>query len=129
MVQTGVDATGKPVYEENTTPIPMKDINAYWYHVNNGPNSWENIILPKDFLKLRDVTLSYRLPGSVAQKISASNISISLIARNLLLWVPQRNTFVDPELTNLGNDLPGELGEFGGAPSFKAFGAALRISF
>jgi TonB-linked SusC/RagA family outer membrane protein len=129
VVQTGTDAQGKPVYAENTTPIDVNKINAYWYNSSNAPHSYELVLLPKDFLKLRDITLTYRFPSSVAQKIRAQNISISVIGRNFLLWVPKKNTFIDPEISNLGNDLVGELGEEGGSPTFKAYGAALRITF
>jgi len=129
VVQTGTDAQGKPIYAENTIPIDVNKTNSYWANVNNPAHSYDLVILPKDFLKLRDVTLTYRLPSSVAQKIRAQNISISVIGRNFLLWVPTKNTFIDPEITNLGNDLTGELGEFGGSPTYKAYGAALRITF
>ena len=129
VVQTGVDAQGKPVYAENTTPITMANYYAYWYHTSNKAQSWDNMILPKDFLKLRDVTLSYRLPAAWAKKISAQNVSISVIARNLLLWVPQKNSFIDPEVTNLGNDLIGEFGEQAASATTKSFGASLKVSF
>jgi hypothetical protein len=129
VIQTGVDAQGKPIYAENTTPITMANYYAYWYHTSNKAQSWDNIILPKDFLKLRDITLSYRLPAAWAKKISAQNVTISLIGRNILLWVPQKNSFIDPEVTNLGNDLIGEFGEQATSATTKSFGAALKFNF
>ena len=129
VVQTGTDAQGKPVYVENTTPVDVTNFNSYFYHTSNSVQSWENTILRKDFLKLRDITLSYRLPVSWARKISASNASISVLARNLLLWVPQENTFIDPEVTNLGNDLVGEFGEQASSATTKSYGVVLRVNF
>lgn len=129
VVQTGTDAGGKPIYAENTTPVDMNHFDDYWYHTNNPALSWENTILPKDFLKLRDITLSYRLPKAWAQGIRAQNISLSVIGRNFLIWVPQKNTFIDPEVTNLGNDLIGEFGEQATSATSKFYGAALRITF
>jgi TonB-linked SusC/RagA family outer membrane protein len=129
VVQTGVDATGKPVYEENTTPIDMANYNAYFYHNNNKAFNWDMMILPKDFVKLRDVTLTYRLPSAWAQKIKAANISISAVGRNFLLWVPQKNTFIDPEVTNLGNDLIGEFGEQASSATTKSYGVVLKVNF
>ena len=128
VVQDGVDATGKPVYKENTTPIDMTNINSYWYHTTNQPHSWENTILPKDFLKLRDVTLSYRLPSSWTNRLGLQGIVLSAIGRNFLLWVPQKNTFIDPEVTNLGNDLLGEFGEQAASATTKSWGASLKIN-
>ena len=129
VVQNGVDASGKPIYEENTIPIDMANVNSYWYHTSNKPFALSQSILPKDFVKLRDITLTYRLPASWARRISASNVSISFVGRNFLLWVPQKNTFIDPEITNLGNDLIGEFGEQAASPTTKSYGAALRINF
>lgn len=129
VVQTGTDATGKPIYAENTVAITPGNMDNYWYHSVNQPHSWEYIILPKDFVKLRDVTLSYRLPSGWANKIKANNIVISAIARNFILWVPEKNTFIDPEVTNLGNDLAGEFGEQGSGPTTRQYGLSLRVNF
>ncbi|HVG41696.1 MAG TPA: TonB-dependent receptor, partial [Chitinophagaceae bacterium] len=129
VVETGVDATGKPIYAENTTVIDVTNFNSYWYHTSNDAAAWERMILPKDFLKLRDLTLTYRLPAAWAQKINSNNISISAIARNFLIWVPQKNTFIDPEITNLGNDLIGEFGEQAASPTTKSVGVALKVNF
>jgi TonB-linked SusC/RagA family outer membrane protein len=123
-----VDGSGKPVYEENTILITPEKMDNYWYQ-DNAPNSWENIILPKDFLKLRDVTLSYRLPTAWSSKVRAQNIVLSAIARNFLLWTPQKNTTIDPEITNLGNDFIGEFGEQAGSATTKAYGVSLRVNF
>jgi TonB-linked SusC/RagA family outer membrane protein len=129
VVQTGTDAQGKPIYAENTTPIDMDHYYSYWYHSSVDNLSWQQVILPKDFLKLRDITLTYRLPQAWAGKISAQNISISALARNILLWVPRENVFIDPEATNLGNDLTGEFGEQATSPTQKSFGVSLKVNF
>jgi hypothetical protein len=78
---------------------------------------------------LRDITLTYRLPVKWANKISANNASLSVLVRNLLLWVPKENTFIDPEVTNLGNDLVGEFGEQASSATTKSYGVSLRINF
>ncbi len=129
VIETGVDANNKPVYAENTSPIDVNNYNSYWYHTTNQVNSWENTILPKDFIKLRDITLSYRLPVDWAKKVGANNIVFSAIGRNFLIWVPQKNTFIDPESTNLGNDLVGEFGEQATSASTKSYGVSLKINF
>jgi hypothetical protein len=103
-------------------------MDNYWYQ-DNAPHSWENIILPKDFLKLRDVTLSYRLPSTWSGKIRAQNIIVSAIGRNFLLWTPQKNTTIDPEITNLGNDFIGEFGEQAASATTKSYGISLRVNF
>lgn len=129
VVQNGVDVNGKPVYAENTTPIDVTNYNSYYYHTSNKGFSWDNMILPKSFIKLRDVTLTYTLPKSWASKIKAENVSVTLVGRNFLLWTPSKNTFIDPEISDLGNDLISEFGEQAAAPSTKSFGVALKIGF
>jgi hypothetical protein len=107
----------------------MSNYYTYWYHTSNKPHAWEHIILPKDFLKLRDITLSYRLPAAWTKRISAQNVTVSFIGRNILIWVPQENSFIDPEVTNLGNDLIGEFGEMATGATTKSFGVALKVNF
>jgi len=123
------DGNGHSSYVENTTYIPKDDYYDYWYPTKNKGLAYYQRIFDKSFLKLRDVTLSYRLPQAYASKIKASNIAISVYGRNFLLWTPKANMYVDPEGSNQGNDLAGELGEFRAAPLSKQYGVALKISF
>ncbi|HVG15499.1 MAG TPA: SusC/RagA family TonB-linked outer membrane protein [Chitinophagaceae bacterium] len=125
----GVDAAGKPKYKENITPIDMDHFYSYWYHSSVDNLSWQQVILPKDFFKLRDITLTYRLPQRWVGRIKAQGVSVSALARNLLIWVPSENTFVDPEATNLGNDILGEFGEQAAAPTQKSYGVVLKVNF
>lgn len=49
-----------------------------------------------DYIKLREIALSYRFPKVIAQKIMLENIDISIYSRNIMLWT--KNTFnIDPE--------------------------------
>jgi outer membrane receptor protein involved in Fe transport len=129
VVQTGTDAAGKPVYAENTTPVDMHEWDTYWGTSQNKGYTYGNIVVPKSFLKLRDVTLSYTLPRGWASAIKAQSISLSLIGRNFLLWVPKENLFMDPEVSDIGNDFTSEFGEVAASPAVKSFGASLRIGF
>ncbi len=129
VIQTGTDAAGKPVYAENTHPVDMTNWDTYWGTAQNKGFTYGNLVVPKSFLKLRDVTLSYSLPRAWAGRIKAQNISVSLIGRNFLIWVPKENIFMDPEVTDIGNDFTSEFGEVAASPSIKSFGASLRIGF
>lgn len=129
VVQTGVDGNGKPIYEENTTPIDVTNYNSYWYHTTNKGFAYNNMLLPKSFLKLRDVTLSYTLPKRWSGKIKAQTATVSLIGRNFLLWTPKENMFVDPEVSDIGNDFLSEFGEVAAAPATKSYGVSLKLTF
>ena len=129
VVQVGSDTDGKPIYEENTTPITESTYDSYWYPTSNLALTYHQRIIDRSFLKLRDISLSYRLPKSWATKIGSSNLSVTVYGRNLMLWTPASNSYIDPEASNLGNDLTSQLGEFRTAPTSKAFGVALKASF
>jgi len=125
------DGAGNISYVENTVPIAgsSNNWNLYYNQTYGGGNFERAFMFDKSFVKLRDVVLSYNLPKKLISKISISNAVISLSGRNLLLWTPSDNTFVDPELTTFGNDLAADYGEYGATPSTRTFTASLKITF
>lgn len=129
VVQTGVDGQGKPTYEPNTTPILESNYDSYWYPTSNIALTYQQRIVDRSFFKLRDIALAYSLPENWASKIHSNNLSLTVYARNLLLWLPADNPYIDPEASNLGNDLTSQLGEFRAAPTNVQFGVALKASF
>ena len=129
VVQNGVDAQGKPVYVENTTPITENSLQDFFPEGNNPALAYGNDIIDRSFLKLRDVSLSYALNDKIASKIRMRNLSLTVYARNLLLWTPAANMYIDPEASNFGNDLSSQFGEFETAPISKQFGVALKANF
>ncbi|MGL5920668.1 MAG: SusC/RagA family TonB-linked outer membrane protein, partial [Bacteroidales bacterium] len=100
----------------------------YW---NNGQNTamFNQWVLPKDYFKLRELTISYNFPKRILAKTPFSAVQVSLIGRNLFMWTAKRNNFVDPESTNYGNDINSELGEFATAPTTRTFGGGLKVTF
>jgi TonB-linked SusC/RagA family outer membrane protein len=129
VVQTGVDGSGKPVYEPNQTPLLESNYDSYWYPTSNIATTYQQRIIDRSFLKLRDIAVSYKLPVAWASKIHSNNVSLTGYVRNLLLWLPADNPYIDPEASNLGNDLTSQLGEFRTAPTNVQFGVALKASF
>ncbi|MEO6960578.1 MAG: SusC/RagA family TonB-linked outer membrane protein, partial [Puia sp.] len=135
-VNAVVDGSGKTSYVENSTFIGNAtgsgQSDTYYNYFNNPANIgslYQSTIFDRSFLKLRDVNIAYRLPARWASKIGSSNASISIYGRNFLLWVPKSNIYVDPEATNYGNDLSGNLGEFATGPLAKTYGVALKLTF
>ena len=128
-VVASTDASGKTTYSENKTAIDQANYGNYFYPTSNPGTSYSYRIFDKSFLKMRDITLSYKLPVSWISRIKANQMTVGIYARNLLLWTPSANMYVDPEGTNLGNDLAGELGEFRAAPTSKSLGVMLKVTF
>jgi TonB-linked SusC/RagA family outer membrane protein len=124
-----VDANGKSTYSENTIPIGEGLIDDYNYHSSNKAMAYKNRILDKSFLKLREITLGYTLPKTFTSKFKASQATVSIFSRNIILWLPKDNRTIDPELSSYGFGLGSEFGEFRTGPSTMNFGASLKVSF
>jgi len=121
-----VDVDGNVVgYEENTIPVDRAHMDDFYN--NGGLRAGENPIIDKSFVKLRNLSLSYNLPSKLIDKLPLKGASISLIGTNLLLWTPEDNSFVDPEISTFGNDIAGMFGEFSGTPSTRTFSISLGL--
>ena len=56
--------------------------------------------MPGDFLRWRELSLTYIAPQTMAQKAGASDLQITLSARNFKLW--SKYPGVDPEVNVYG---------------------------
>ena len=134
-VNAVTDAAGNTTYVENKTYVGASGNSQsdtyyeYFYHTTNPGGSYQQRIFDRSFLKLRDINLTYNLPAKWASKIRANNASIGVYGRNFLLWTPKANVYIDPEATNLGNDLSGQMGEFATAPLTHSYGFILKLNF
>jgi len=101
----------------------------YWNYSTNNKGLEGNAVLPRTYVKLREVSFSYTLPKSLLAKTPLTNAQISIIGKNLLMWTAAKNNFVDPDATNYGNDITSNFGEFSSAPSVRNIGASLKLNF
>lgn len=111
-------------YVENEVPISME--NYYRFY---GDNVMENELIDRSFVKLRELSVSYSLPAKAIAKTPFTNIAFSLTGRNLFLWTPVSNQYVDPETTSFGTGIEAEFGEFSTAPSTRSIGVGLKLGF
>lgn len=114
-------------YVTNTTPVSRTDVYTY-YGGSTSPNEY-NHVLPKTFFKLRNVSLTYSVPKSFLAKMPIRVASVGVFGRNLILWTPKGNHFVDPEANTFGTSLKNLYGEFAAGPSTATYGAQLNLSF
>lgn len=115
-------------YVENNIPVNIRNTMNAWYNDSNNPYMGDSNIISKSFLKLRDVNITYQLPGKWFQQLPISGASLSLVGRNLLMWTPDQGV-LDPETTNYGNDITSEFGEYYAAPSVRSFGGSIKLTF
>jgi len=66
------------------------------------PFSGLNHIEPADFIRWRELSVSYDLPSAIASKIQAEDVSLTLAGRNLKLWTTAGYRGVDPESNEVG---------------------------
>ncbi|SMO52583.1 SusC/RagA family TonB-linked outer membrane protein [Fodinibius sediminis] len=66
------------------------------------PFSGLNTIQQADFLRLREVSLTYNISDEWAEKLKVRNLSVTASGRNLWLW--SKYPGVDPEVNAIGRD-------------------------
>ncbi|TGD57081.1 SusC/RagA family TonB-linked outer membrane protein [Flavobacterium humi] len=115
-------------YDENTTPVSLTNYVDYWNPSNN-PGIEQGHVIDKTFVRLRDASLTYNFPSKLVDKMGMSNISFTVYGKNLALWTPDENPYIDPELSTFGDGLLSEQGEFGANPSQRSYGASIKLTF
>ncbi len=81
-------------YKEN-----LGNEGTLWGTFNSFDTSWnfpQASILPADFIKLREVTLTYNLPAKVLNALRIKGLAVSVYSRNIMLWTKARLN-IDPE--------------------------------
>jgi TonB-linked SusC/RagA family outer membrane protein len=120
----GVNASGNP----NTIQISATQA-FYGNGITNGAAA-EAAIYDATFIKLREASLSYNLPGKLLSKTPFGAISISLSGTNLWYYAPNFPKYVhfDPEAsaTGVGN---GRGFEALTGPSARRYGASIKVTF
>ncbi len=126
IVPNSVVDNGDGTYSENINPVSRADVFTYWGSILAAE---ENHVVDRSYFKLRNVSLTYNIPTKVSDIVKVNNASLTVFGRNLALWTPEENNFVDPEGSTYGTGLAGQLGEFGGLPTSASYGVALNLSF
>jgi len=124
-VRQVVDGGGNVTFVENTTAIDSEHWDDYYRATAND----RDLVIDKSFIKLREVTLGYSLPKKLISKTPFNNLSLTLVGRNLLLFTPESNQYIDPEVSTFGTDLNSQFGEFSSNPTTRSLGLTLRAKF
>ncbi|WP_343616231.1 SusC/RagA family TonB-linked outer membrane protein [Flavobacterium sp.] len=122
------DATGNITYAENTVPMTTNKVTSFW-NTSSNPGIEAGHVIDKTFIRLRDLFLTYSVPTTLTQKLKITNASVSVYGKNLFMWTPGANPYVDPELSTYGDGLLSEAGEFATNPSQRSYGASLKVTF
>lgn len=79
------------------------------------------------FVKLKNLSLGYSLPGGVLEKIHAKQLRIYITAQNILTWTSYSG--LDPEVNFYDNDNTKQGIDYGAYPGSKSFLAGLSVTF
>jgi len=126
VINSGVVNVGteeSPVYEENTKILSAYERNLIY--VNDlGQNYAPDGLHKNDYIKLRELSLSYSLPKDIVSKMGMQKMTVSFIARNLF-YLYKTIPNLDPE-SALGTDSWVENSAY---PTATSIGMGLNISF
>ena len=114
----GQDNDGNNIYAPNDIMISGKDAQGYLSYINNIS---EAAIFDASYLKLREISLSYRFVDRPKFGLSAN-----VFARNILLWSGHKG--FDPESSQGNNNMSGGFERFS-LPASSSFGAGLTFNF
>ena len=120
IVVDGVVETSPGVYEPNTTVVSQQ---AYWEGEQGIINFPRANLEDATYIKLRELTLTYRVPRTWTSSWGVEAMDVSLVGRNLWLWT--RADHIDPETSIEGNSIQGF--EAGQMPTPRSIGLNVTV--
>ncbi len=127
MVMDGVTSDGSA----NTNIISQATYYANTYNWG-GPqyssSRYELYVQKNNYIKMRELSLGYRLPASVANKLKAKNLQLSVFGRNLFFLYRSLKD-LDPEQMTGGSNWINNVSNAGTSPATRTYGLMLRASF
>jgi TonB-linked SusC/RagA family outer membrane protein len=118
-------------YVENTSvTIANGNGNSGFWSDGINRNVTSNYVTSGNFLKLREVSLSYSLPSSLLGNKLIKDVTISIQGRNLFLWMAKDNLYADPEYSSASSTGNGTgLNDLSQTPPTRTYGATLSLKF
>jgi hypothetical protein len=123
----GVTPTG----EKNTNVISQAifyNSTYNWGGPQYSVSRYELYVNKNNYLKLRELSLSYRIPASASKKVGLKNLMVSVYGRNLM-YLYRTIKDIDSEQTTAGSRWFQNVNNAGGNPSSRSMGVMLRASF
>ncbi len=116
---TGVDRDG----EAFTKTLDAEEIPGFWGAYGNLS---DRFMRDASFIKLRQLTFGYSLPRPMLDGTPFRNVSLSFVARNLLILYSQLEN-VDPESNYSNANAQGF--DYFGIPQTRSYGFNLKVGF
>ncbi|MWB93295.1 SusC/RagA family TonB-linked outer membrane protein [Flavobacterium sp. GA093] len=127
MLMNGVTADGST----NTNVISQAgyyNMTYNWGGPQYSSSRYELYIQENNYIKMREISLSYNLPTAWANKLGATKFNFSLYGRNLF-FIYRSIKDMDPEATTAGSKWSQNINNAGTNPATRSVGCMLRASF
>ena len=124
IIGDGVIENPDGTYRKND--VVAEEIWTY-YTRHGGRENLEGSMFNTDFLKLRELTLSYSFPARICKKIGMRKLSVGIYGRDLFM-ITNWPAF-DPEFGTLNNGTIDKGFEIAQFPATRNFGVKLNIEF
>jgi TonB-linked SusC/RagA family outer membrane protein len=116
------DGNGLGTYRTNDVRVAGDDYRVFGWSRN--PNA--KFVYDATYIKLREVVLTYSLPGSLLDKTFINGISFSLVGSNL--WIISKDLpHADPESGHTGGNIQGW--QSGVMPTTRNIGLTVNLQF
>lgn len=118
-----VTANPDGTFSENTIEVTEQD---YFTNYDPAPSTY---LIDASFVKLREIGVSYTVPKKMLKELPIADVRLAFFAKNVKFWLPEENTFADPEVN--GPSLTGNATgiETTQTPPAKSFGVNLSLKF
>ena len=132
VIPNSVIDNGDGTYSENNAAIHLYDSSYQDYFDAAGAGQGgEFYLIDRSFAKLRNVSLSYRLPDKWVKSAKFSEMSVSVFCNNVFTWTAKDNYYIDPEASSYSSygDLAAQFGELYSNPACRTYGFNIGIKF
>ncbi|MGK6351710.1 SusC/RagA family TonB-linked outer membrane protein [Parapedobacter sp. DT-150] len=127
MLMDGVLADGTP--NDNVISQAVYYNSTYnWGGPQYSSSRYELYVQKNNYIKMREISLGYRLPAALASRLKAKNLQISAFGRNLF-FIYRSIKDLDPEQMTGGSNWINNVSNAGTSPATRTFGLMLRASF
>lgn len=128
------------VYEDPANPgkyLPNTNITVYdvneFFTSDNYRGVASNFITSAASWRLRELSITYDLPTSLISKQKIiQGLTVGLVGRNLVLWLPKSNVYTDPDYRGNNDFLTGNISGISNAtvnPPIRTIGGTLSVKF
>lgn len=127
MLMDGALANG----EKNTNIISQAtyyNATYNWGGPQYSSSRYELYVKENSYIKMRELSLGYRIPASLTRRIGTQNLTLSVFGRNLFFFYRTIKD-LDAEQTTVSTQWRDNINNAGSNPSFRTAGVMLRASF